>query len=151
MPVQYTEPRQAQPRNETPQQRYDPKKCVDGKDGTNGTNGTDGVDGVSPSVEEIVAKLIVEIKTNEELIVLLKGTDGTNGLPGTDGTADNIDIDKLVKKLPPFYPQWVDEENNVIDSMPNGVRLGEKMPLRITIDVKLIEKIVSESLARQAK
>ena len=88
--------------------------------------------------------------------MLLKGTNGTNGSDGTAGkhftdlTED--ELNELGLKLPPIYPKWVTPVGReLIDEIKGGVHLGQKMKQAIEIDVKLIEKIVSESLARQAK
>lgn len=49
-----------------------------------------------------------------------------------DGTTKDV-------QLPPIYPQWVDSDGNVIDSLPGGVRLGQTMPLRI--EARIIDAI----------
>jgi hypothetical protein len=110
-----------------------------------------------PTTEDIVTSLIIKFKSSPELIALLKGdpgengSDGTNGIDGIDATADNIDIDALVAKLPPFFPQWVDENRNVIDEIPGGVRLGDKLKMRVQIDVNLIKSAVAQALEEAGK
>lgn len=96
--------------------------------------------GKIPSTSDIVTALIVELKTNTELIALLKGDKGDKG------DLTSIDIDELAAKLPPIYPMWIDEQGSVIDSIPGGVRLGETMPLRIKMDVNLIRQAVEHAL-----
>tara|TARA_R110000751_G_scaffold78889_1_gene159230 strand:- start:31 stop:1287 length:1257 start_codon:yes stop_codon:yes gene_type:complete len=63
-----------------------------------------------------------------------EGPQGPQGLPGKDAV---IDYDKLasevVKRLPPFYPQWIDREGNVIDELKDGVRLGQTFPMRAEV------------------
>lgn len=45
-------------------------------------------------------------------------------------------LTQVISRLPPIYPQWIDNDGNVIDSIPGGVRLGQTMPLRINAVIK---------------
>lgn len=84
----------------------------DGKDGADGADGKDGRGIVAIAIAE--GDLVVEF------------TDGTNQ------TIENW-VDSVAKKLPPIYPQWIDEDGNVIDELRGGVRLGQTMPLRLEV------------------
>ena len=88
----------------------------------------------------------MKLKSNPELIALLKGDSGKDGKDGTNGEDATIDIPSIVAQLPPIYPMWIDDKGKVIDEIPGGVRLGEAMPLRIELNVELIRKAVQEAL-----
>lgn len=69
------------------------------------------------------------------------GPIGPAGPPGKDAV---VDYDKLaeevIKRLPPFYPQWIDADGNVIDEIKSGVKLGQTLKLR----AEMIENATTE-------
>lgn len=71
-------------------------KALRGEPGPVGAPGPAGADGISPSVEEVAAKVLEQIKLPK---------DGADGLPGRDGRdAEPVDIEKLkadiLKEIP---------------------------------------------------
>jgi len=39
----------------------------------------------------------------------------------------------IISRIPPIYPQWINNEGKVIDSIPGGVKPGQTMPLRLEV------------------
>lgn len=114
---------------------------TDGKDGKDGRDGVDGKDGeVSQEQLNAMSLAIMQAIKNDPSFRGEAGPAGRDGEDGRDGKdADPIDYDKLaqevIKRLPPIYPQWIDDEGRVIDELPGGVRLGQTLPLRINKEV----------------
>jgi len=42
----------------------------------------------------------------------------------------------VLARLPPIYPMWLDDKGNVIDEIKGGVRLGQTLPLRVSVALK---------------
>lgn len=97
---------------------------TDGKDGARGERGPQGVQGprgvagrdAVVDTDAIVAEVIRRLPPHE---------------PPAEPDIDAI-ADAVIAKLPPIYPMWVDKDNRIIDQLPGGVKLGGKMPLRLT-------------------
>jgi len=84
---------------------------------------------------EIAALVLAQMQANPEPFRGLPGKDGRDGSDGKSivlGDLTDADIDALAKRLPPIYPQWLHPVNgSVIDEIKSGVRLGEKLKLRL--------------------
>lgn len=94
-----------------------PSEPIAGAAGQDGKDGADGKDGRGIQAIAVV--------------------DGNLVATFTDGEQQVIEgwVDQLAQELPPIYPQWIDNEGNVLDSLKGGVRLGQTMPLRIEAKV----------------
>jgi len=50
---------------------------------------------------------------------------------------------------------WIDEEGNVVDEIPGGVRLGSSMPMRITVKqldaiIKRLQELENRQMSLEA-
>jgi hypothetical protein len=86
--------------------------------------GPAGKDGKDADSADLVAIAQAVQKNSEQIDQIL------NRLKSKRPDYDKI-ANEVQQRLPPFYPMWIDKDGNVIDETPNGVRLGETMPLRI--------------------
>lgn len=79
----------------------------------------------------ILAGVLKYIQDNPDQF---KGEQGEIGPPGTIPPLDYDEItEEVLPRLPPIYPQWVDENGDLIDSISGGVRLGQTLPLRLEL------------------
>lgn len=147
MPVQQTRPRS--PVQQDDRYTPPPQKGDKGDKGEKGDKGDKGDPGQDCDPNVVVSLLIQRIKTDPELVELLKGNDGQDGANGSVIDLTDDEVNNLAKRLPPIYPMWIDDNGSVIDEIPGGVHLNQTMPMRVRIDIELIRKIVKQALAEQ--
>lgn len=119
--------------------------CKDGKDGKDGDTGPEGP--VGPAGVGITDAVI---KDGDLILFLSNNTEVNAGqLPvGSCDITDEELVSRVWKKLPPFYPAWIDKEGNVTDEIKGGVHLGQTMPLRLTVIQKIVDEAVERATAR---
>ncbi len=96
--------------------------------------------------EKLADKLLEKMATDGRFV----GTPGKDGVgiqgpPGANGQNAVVDIAAIVDQLPPIYPRWINKAGDVIDEIPDGVRLGQTMPLRIEVVIKEVENARTKS------
>ena len=106
--------------------------------GTRGPRGEPGQDAELTEVhlQQIAALVLAQMQANPEPFRGIPGQDGVDGKSIVLGDLTDEEIRLLAKRLPPIYPQWIDNEGKTIDEIPGGVRLGQTMPLRLEAVLK---------------
>ena len=88
------------------------------KQGPPGKDGKDGKDGLPGEItDEQLEQLVIQVVSQIQQQLVDQLTDEQ--------------IKQLANRLPPIYPQWIDQNGEVIDEVKAGVKLGQTMPLRI--------------------
>jgi len=96
---------------------HEPQTIYPGPEGPTGPTGPTGPAGeiTQAHLDDIVRRVVAAIRRE----------------PITDEAMADI-----VSRIPPIYPQWIDDNGGVIDAIPGGVRPGQTLPLRLEVSVE---------------
>jgi hypothetical protein len=102
-----------------------------GPQGEPGAAGTPGPPGeiTEEQLQQIAALVLAQMQSNPEPF---RGPPGRDGQSIVIGALTDEEITRLAQRLPPIYPRWISPtDGSVIDEIPGGVSLGDKLDLRL--------------------